>query len=77
LAVRVIIGRLITLASFLTSVSGLCMTYGPTVSFACIPGQPPSLDQPRDLLVHRFYGLNADIIQKADLLAEQGYTVRG
>lgn len=30
---------------------------------------------PGILLIHEFLGLNADIVQKADLLAEQGYTV--
>jgi carboxymethylenebutenolidase len=30
---------------------------------------------PAVLLVHEFYGINQDIIQKADLLAEQGYLV--
>jgi carboxymethylenebutenolidase len=30
---------------------------------------------PAILLIHEFFGLNADIVQKADLLAEQGYTV--
>ncbi len=30
---------------------------------------------PALLLIHAFYGLDQDIIQKADLLAQQGYTV--
>lgn len=30
---------------------------------------------PAVLLVHEFFGLNAGIVEKADLLAEQGYTV--
>ncbi len=30
---------------------------------------------PSVLLIHEFYGINQDIIQKADLLAEQGYQV--
>lgn len=30
---------------------------------------------PAVLMVHEFYGINADIIKKADLLAGQGYTV--
>jgi len=34
------------------------------------PGPHPAV-----LLIHEFYGINEDIIRKADLLAEQGYTV--
>ncbi len=30
---------------------------------------------PGIILIHELFGLNADIVQKADLLAEQGYTV--
>ncbi len=30
---------------------------------------------PAVLMIHEFYGINADIIKKADLLAGQGYTV--
>ena len=34
------------------------------------PGPHPAV-----LLIHEFYGINEDVIRKADLLAEQGYTV--
>ncbi len=37
------------------------------------PADPGS--RPAVLLIHEFYGINEDVIRKADLLAEQGYTI--
>jgi carboxymethylenebutenolidase len=38
-------------------------------------GKVPEQPGPAVVMVHEFFGMNADIIKKADLLAEQGYTV--
>ena len=38
--------------------------------------KPPKTDPtPGIIMIHELFGLNADIVKKADLLAEQGYTV--
>lgn len=44
-------------------------------AYLATPPEEATGPGPAVLLVHEFFGLNADIVAKADLLAEQGYTV--
>jgi carboxymethylenebutenolidase len=39
------------------------------------PGDTDSTARPAIILIHEFYGLNADMVIKADRLADEGYTV--
>lgn len=40
-----------------------------------LPQTPPAEGLPAVLLIHEFTGINQDIVQKADLLAQEGYVV--
>lgn len=43
--------------------------------YAYLARPPDAGPTPGIILIHELFGLNADIVEKADLLAEQGYTV--